>query len=114
LNYGDVVTVNLGPARGHAQAGSRPAVVVQEHETTQNLRTVVVVPLTSNTSALQRFPYTIELDPDETNGLRVPSVLLVFQITAVDRRSIGSRIGTLSEAHLEVLAQSLRQLQRLE
>jgi mRNA-degrading endonuclease toxin of MazEF toxin-antitoxin module len=41
------------------------------------------------------------VEPDAVNGLRRPSVALVFQLTAVDRRFIGPVFGAVSQ---EVMA----------
>jgi len=113
VNHGDVVLVSLEAGRGHAQAGHRPAVVVQDHETTGGMRTVVVVPITGNLSAVERFPYTIPIAPDTTTGLSKQSVMLVFQITTVDRQFLGRRLGSLSEESMQELCESLRALLRL-
>ncbi|MCH7890180.1 MAG: type II toxin-antitoxin system PemK/MazF family toxin [Gemmatimonadetes bacterium] len=113
MSHGDVVSVDLGPPRGHAQAGHRPGVIVQDEETSQDLPTVVVVPVTSSLRAVDRFSHTIRIDPDGHNGLSLSSVLLVFQITAVDLRQTSRRIGRLSEAHLQQLDTTLRNLLRL-
>ena len=86
------------PARGgHAQAGRRPAIVVQRVKT---LPTVLLVPLTSQLDTL-RFSGTEFVEPDAQNGLRKPSVALVFQLTAVDRRYLASRIGNISDSVLK-------------
>jgi mRNA-degrading endonuclease toxin of MazEF toxin-antitoxin module len=86
------------PARGgRAQAGRRPAIVVQQ---TAALPTVLLIPLTSQQDAL-RFAGTVLVEPDEQNGLRQPSVALVFQLTAVDKKFVGDRIGRISAAVLQ-------------
>lgn len=113
MNYRDVVLVSLEAGRGHAQAGHRPAIIVQDRESTEGMRTVVVVPVTSNLSALSRFPYTIPITPDGTNSLSRQSVILAFQITTVDRRYLGRRLGALSDDALQELQESLRALLRL-
>ena len=56
------------------------------------MNTVLVCPLTSQIDAL-RFPGTVFIEPSAENGLRRNSVVLVFQLTAVDKRFIGDRIG---------------------
>jgi mRNA interferase MazF len=58
------------------------------------LPVVLVIPLTTATSTL-RFPGTLLIEPSPENGLRDRSVALVFQMRAVDRRRIGSRIGSV-------------------
>ena len=113
MNYGDLITVDLGPARGHVQAGARPAVVVQDHVTSPRLRTTVVVPITSNLLALAKYPHTIRVEPSPTSGLSVPSALLAFQIATIDNRAIIRRIGALDESSLAQLSLALRALLRL-
>lgn len=91
------------PARGgHEQAGRRPAIIAQDAEASARLPTVLVIPLTTQQEAL-RFPGTQLIEPTRDNGLRRPSVALIFQLTAVDQRLIGSRLGSLSESTLRAI-----------
>ena len=109
---GDILTVRLPiPARGagHEQVGYRPAIVVQTDVSDARLPTAMIVPLTSNLSAL-RFPHTFCVDPTLQNGLTRPSVLLVFQLRAVDKRRLSSRIGCLEGHHLEQLEIEMQRL----
>lgn len=98
MKRGEVWRVRLPPASGHAQAGERPAIVIQDDKA--NLPTVLVVPFTA-TSAASRFTGTLIVHPDATNGLSVPSVALVFQLGAVDKRSMLYRLGSLDQATLD-------------
>lgn len=97
MTVGEVRWVELPARGGHAQAGRRPAIIVQS---TTNLPTTLVVPLTSKLDAL-RFPGTVLVEADSQNGLRRASVALVFQLTAVDRRYITDRLGEISKEVLE-------------
>ena len=102
MTAGDIVWVDL-PARGdHAQAGRRPAIVAQDASVSSAVPTILVVPMTTQLDAL-RFPGTFLIEPDAPNGLRRASVALVFQLTAVDRRWIGSRLGQIAASGLEDL-----------
>jgi len=92
VTVGELRWVEMPARGGHAQAGRRPAIIVQR---TVALPTILLVPLTSQQDAL-RFPGTVLIEPDEENGLRQPSVALVFQLTAVDKRFINDRIGSVS------------------
>jgi mRNA-degrading endonuclease toxin of MazEF toxin-antitoxin module len=95
------------PARGgHAQAGRRPAIVVQR---LKGLPTVLVVPLTSQLNAL-RLPATELVEPDSHNRLRKPSVALIFQLTAVDRRYLASQLGRVSDLDLKKIWWSFDEL----
>jgi len=102
MSPGDIVWVEFPAGEGRAQAGRRPAIVLQT--AALNLPTTLLVPLSSQLSAL-RFPGTVLIEPDATNGLRLPSVALIFQLRAVDRRFVGSNLGRLSAEKLaEILA----------
>jgi mRNA-degrading endonuclease toxin of MazEF toxin-antitoxin module len=50
------------------------------------------------------------VEPDTQNALRKPSVALVFQLTAVDRRYLASKIGTVSGAVLAKIWASFDEL----
>jgi mRNA interferase MazF len=109
---GDIITVDLpAPAgrAGHEQVGYRPAIVVQADVTDASLPTTMIVPLTSNLNAL-RFPHTICVDPSPQNGLTKPSVLLVFQLRAIDKRRLGTTVGQLEGHHLRELETEMRHL----
>ena len=99
-------TLFPGP-RGHVQGGIRPAVIVQEDRFV--VPTVLVVPFTSQQRAT-RFPGTLVVQPDGTNGLTVPSVALVFQMTTVDRTDRLQHIGVLDTQTLDQLLDLLARL----
>ena len=107
MNSGDIVWVEFPAGEGRAQAGRRPAVVLQA--ATFHLPTMLLVPFSSQASAL-RFPGTVLIEPDAANGLRAPSVALVFQLRAVDRQFIGARLGKLSAAKLTEVLTALDEL----
>lgn len=107
MTQGEIVWVEFPAGEGRAQAGRRPAVVLQEG--LLNLPTKLLVPLSSQRSAL-RFPGAVLLEPDATNGLRVSSVALVFQVRAVDVRRIGAALGSISKSKLQELLGALDEL----
>ncbi len=100
MSVGDVHWVEFPVRGGHAQAGRRPAIVVQGPVASVSLPTILLVPLTSQQDAL-RFPGTVLVEADTQNGLRRASVALVFQMTAVDSRFIAERLGSVSETVLQ-------------
>lgn len=106
MGVGEIRWVGMPVRGGHAQAGRRPAILVQS---ATDLPTVLVVPLTSQLDAL-RFTGTVLVEADSQNGLRRPSVALVFQLTAVDRRHIADRLGSVSKAVLEEIWLALDKL----
>ena len=103
MTVGDLYWVELPARGGRAQAGRRPAIILQMVST---LPTTLMVPLTTQLDAL-RFPGTILVERDRDNGLRRPSAALVFQLTAVDSRFVAERIGNVSERVLDEIFSAL-------
>lgn len=100
MKHGDVIRVRFPSRGGREQAGTRPAVLMQRDEGAQRTPTLVVVPLTSQL-AVTRFGHAIELEASAQSGLRVRSVAMAFQITAVDRVNVLEHMGTLPEEDFE-------------
>ncbi|MBV9123821.1 MAG: type II toxin-antitoxin system PemK/MazF family toxin [Planctomycetes bacterium] len=92
MQGGEVWRVPLPPAPGHAQAGDRPALVVQKDTFTAALPTVLVVPFTGNLAAA-RFATTLQVDLDGTNRLTTPSIALAFPLRAIDQRDWVQRVS---------------------
>jgi mRNA interferase MazF len=60
---------------------------------------LMVAPVTSNLAAL-RFPFSVRVEPSPENGLTMPSVVMVFQMRAIDKARIIRRIGQVSQADM--------------
>jgi mRNA interferase MazF len=100
MKRGEVWRVRLPLRPGHTQAGERPAITVQADAFNTALPTVLIVPFTSKKPAT-RFPGTVLIQPDGQNGLSVPSVALVFQLTAVDKQDCRQHLGVLDQGTLD-------------
>lgn len=108
MNRGEIWYVDLGEPKGSEPGFRRPVVIVQDDLLTESrLSTVMVAPVTSN---LQRALAVgnVKLD-GKSNGLRQPSVVLVCQVTTVDKSLFEeSPVGTLSRRQLEELDAGLK------
>jgi len=112
VTRGDIVLVNLpqtADGAGHEQAGTRPALVVHDDATSGTLSVIMIVPFTSNLKA-QRFPHTILVQPSKQNGLTAPSVLLVFQLRAIDKQRVSKKIGSLEDELMGKVNQGIKDL----
>ena len=109
MTLGDVHWVEFAPKGGHAQAGRRPAIIVQNEKDSARIPTVLVIPLTSQLDAL-RFSGTVLIEADSKNALRRASVALVFQLTAIDQRYFSNRIGNISQTVLDEIFSALDEL----
>ena len=108
MDRGELHWVDLPPAvGGHEQTGRRPALVVQANPSGHS--TVVVVPFTTKMTAL-RFPYTVEIRPSGQNGLSAPSIALVFQVRAVDKKRLVGLAGHLESSILTQIDEILLRL----
>ena len=94
---GDVVLVGLPLSDRREQSGRRPAIAVQTDQAGEPM--LMVAPVTSNLTAL-RFSFTLRLEPSPDNGLTTPSVVMVFQMRAIDKARIIRRIGRVSKEDL--------------
>jgi mRNA interferase MazF len=93
----------LGAAAGY----SHPHVVVQDDVFNHSrISTVVVCALTSNLHRATE-PGNVLLDAGEGN-LPKPSVVVVSQISSVDKASLGPRLGTLSNERVDQIIAGLR------
>jgi mRNA interferase MazF len=109
MKKGEIWRVRLPLGTGHTQAGERPAVIVQDDLFNASLPTVLIVPFTS-AQAATRFAGTLVVQPDGQNGLTTPSVALVFQLSAVDKRGCVKRLGVLDPSTLDLVFAALDQL----
>ncbi len=109
MTRGEVWRVRIPPAPGHAQTGERPAIILQELVFNNSLPTTLIVPLTSKLAA-SRFGGTLVIQPDQQNGLTVPSVALVFQMRTLDQRNCLRPLGILDAATLDQIFALLDQL----
>lgn len=95
MNRGDVWLAVLDPIRGSEQAGTRPVLVLQRDALNTFLRTVVIVPLTTNLR-WRRFPFCVEVTAGE-GGLSANSVALCHQVRVLDKTRLLRRLGAVSE-----------------
>ena len=107
VNRGDVFIVGPDESRGALVSYSHPHVVVQEDVFNHSrIATVVVCALTSNLHRATE-PGNVLLDLGEGN-LPKQSVVVVSQISSIEKERLGERIGTLSEARVDQILAGLR------
>jgi len=109
---GDIWSVDLPAPRGlpgHEQFGLRPAVVVQTDADDPKLPTIVVIPTTTKRKAL-RFPFIISVPASQENGLCSTSILLIFQVRAIDKSRLKRKIGMLESSYMTKMEAEIRAL----
>jgi len=111
MQFGDIYLVEIPLSSGHEQAGLRPAVIVQEIGV-EKMPTVLIVPLTSKLKA-KDFPFTLVIEPDQSNNLNAVSVCLVFQIRAIDKKRLQKKIGRIGQVEIDLLKRNLKEIMGL-
>ena len=111
MNYADVFWATLPEQGGREQMGRRPVIIFQDTVAFVT-PTVLVIPLTSQLDTLN-IPATLLIQPTASNGLRVPSVALVFQLRAIDVRGIEQYVGHLDDPDLQAIQALAKRLMKL-
>jgi mRNA interferase MazF len=111
INRGDVYWIAPDDSGGPTPSYSHPHVVVQDDVFNHSrISTVVVCALTTNLAKAAE-PGNILLKPGE-GGLPKQSVVIVSQVSSVEKTALGERIGVLSKARVDQVLEGLRFLQR--
>ncbi|MCK5040246.1 MAG: type II toxin-antitoxin system PemK/MazF family toxin [Candidatus Aenigmarchaeota archaeon] len=105
MKKGDIWFVKIPLANGHEQGGTRPVLILSESEA----NTVIIIPFTSNIQAL-RFIHTIEVIPSQLNGLKSKSIALTFQMRAIDRKRLISKMGVLENNTLKEIERMIKKV----
>ena len=107
IDRGDVFWIEPDDARGPVPSYSHPHVVVQDDVFNHSrITTVVVCALTSNLHRANE-PGNVLLEVGEGNLPR-QSVVVVSQISSIEKARLGERIGALSDTRVEQILAGLR------
>jgi mRNA interferase MazF len=107
INRGDVFWIGPDDTRGPDAHYSHPHVVVQDDVFNHSrISTVVVCALTTNLHRATE-PGNVLLEAGE-GDLPERSVVVVSQISSVDKARLGQRIGSLSDERVEQVLAGLR------
>jgi mRNA interferase MazF len=102
---GEVWLVELGPTRGHEQAGRRPALVVSHDRFNRGAAgLVVVLPMTTRE---RRIPLHVSVDPPE-GGVRDRSFVKCEDIRSISDRRLIERWGSVGPPTLALVEDRLR------
>jgi len=107
INRGDLYQVEPDESRAALVSYSHPHVVVQDDVFNHSrITTVIVCALTSNLHRASE-PGNVLLDVGE-GDLPKQSVVVVSQISSLEKARLGQRIGSLSDARVEQILAGLR------
>jgi mRNA interferase MazF len=112
INQGDIYWVPLEEPDGSEPGYIHPHVVVQENVFNRSrLKTVVVCALTTNLKRA-KAPGNVLLEAGEAN-LPKQSVVVVSQVSMVEKIQLGEYIGSLTEQRVNQILAGMRFLQSM-
>jgi mRNA interferase MazF len=110
INQGDVYWIRLEESEGSASGYIHPHVVIQDTILNRSrITTVVVCALTTNIKRA-KAPGNVLLEVGEAN-LPKPSVVVVSQVSTVDKTQLGEYIGTLTHERVNQILAGMQFLQ---
>ena len=96
-----IVLVNLDPAIGSEIQKTRPCVIVSPNEMNRHLKTIVILPMTTN---LKKYPSRIAVNHNDKKGM-----IAVDQIKTVDKKRILKVLGVLTKNEITLLKNILKE-----
>lgn len=112
VNQGDVFWVPLEEPDGTESGYIHPHVVIQDNVINRSrVKTVVVCALSTNLKRAN-LPGNVLLEAGEAN-LPKQSIVVVSQVSSVEKARLGEYIGTLSEQRVSQILAGMRFLQMM-
>jgi len=102
VKRGEIWLVNLDPTVGSEIKKSRPCVVLSPAELNDNLRTVMVAPMTSKGFTA---PFRVPVTHAGTKGL-----IVLDQLRTVDKLRLVKRLGAVSKKTLSAALTTLQEV----
>jgi mRNA interferase MazF len=96
-----IVLVNLDPTLGSEIQKTRPCVIVSPNEINDNLRTVVIAPMTS---ASRKYPTRVKVKHNSQEGW-----VVIDQIRTIDKIRILKKFGLLTEIEIQECKRVIRE-----
>lgn len=103
----EIWNVYFDPTVGSEQAGNRPAVVVSGNNLNKNLDVVWVCPLSSS---IHNFEGNPVLEPNDKNGLKKRSEIMVFHIRSISKKRFKRKIGEIPNLQMDIIKETINEL----
>lgn len=107
MKQGEIWYALLNPTKGSEQAGRRPVVILSGDLMNKFLKVVIVCPLTTS---VKNYKGNVVLQPNNSNGLKKPSEILVFHIRSVSKERLSKCIGEVTATQLEEMKKGLGEM----
>jgi len=96
-----IVLVNLDPTLGSEIQKTRPCVIVSPNELNDNLRTVIIAPMTSTS---RKYPTRVKVKHNSQEGW-----VVIDQIRTIDKIRIIKKFGSLTDKEIRECKRVMRE-----
>ena len=98
----EVYLINLDPTIGHEIKKTRPCLVISPDEMNNNIRTVIIAPMTSKS---HEYPTRIPVRFSRKSGW-----IVLDQIRTVDKVRLVKRLGRISDKEIASVKEVIKQM----
>ena len=98
----EVYLINLDPTIGHVIQKTRPCLVVSPEEMNNNIRTVIIAPMTTKSHA---YPTRIPVRFNKKSGW-----IVLDQIRTVDKARLVKKLGKISSREVTAVKDIIKQM----
>lgn len=107
LKRGEIVLVDLNPARGAEKRKTRPCLIIQNDIGNKFSPQTIIAVITSQKEIKKKFPTDVWIGKGE-GGLEHPSIIQCDQIRTIDKRRIIKKIGAMDISVMKDVDGALR------
>lgn len=98
-SFSEIWMCNLPINSGSVQSGYRPVFILSNNKNNTHSTTINIIPITSKMNK-RRLPVHVELWNYQRYGLRVPSTMLIEQITTINIDRLDKYIGIVNDKEI--------------
>ena len=102
---GDIYLVDFEPSVGAEIRKVRPALIISCNEANRHLKTIMVIPFTSNVACI--YPFEVLISKSQS-GLEQDSKIKIPQMRAVDRSRLKKYVGALPDETMVLVEKAIK------
>ncbi len=106
INQKEIWLVDFSPKIGAEISKIRPAIVVSS-DIIGKLPLKTIVPITNWSKSFSSYPWIIEINPNDLNGLSKQSAIDCFQIRNFSTQRFNNKIGKIEEDIFKKIQQTI-------
>ena len=107
LKKGDVILVNLNPAKGGEKKKIRPCLIIQNDVGNKFSPLTIIAVITSQKEIDKKYPTDVWVEKGE-GGLGVPSIVQCDQIRTIDKNRIIKKFDSFNASIMEEVNKALK------